>query len=232
MAKLRSISTILSSRNRRRTIPATVAACLLGACSSEGGGDWSPLYEIAKNAWTGESEKVTLEEAAAVPYASMGISLGGGPQVMMLLIGDTDGQQLWISGAKIAITTKYGRIVRTAGIEHDLGGYESRGGTGDNLRSTVAQTVRWQADFPDLRLYSVSIVCQDKPAGEETITILGKDIHTLRVEETCASESSRLDWSFDNTYWVDTQDALVWRSIQHVHPKLDKIEIEILRPPG
>ncbi len=224
MAKLRSTSMILSNRN---CLPAIIVACLLGACSSEGGGDWSPLYEIAKNAWGGDSPKVTLEEAASVPYASMGISLGGGPQVMLLQAGETNGQQLWTSAAKIAITTKNGRIVRTAGFGHDLGGYELRAGTGGNLG---AQTARWQADFPDLKLYSVSIVCQDKQAGEETITILGKDIHALRIDESCTSEGGRLDWSFNNTYWVDPENGLIWRSIQHVHPQLDAIETEVLRP--
>ena len=229
MARLRNISTISSNLKVCRAAPVLAAVFLLGGCSTTiGGGDAGSLYTIVKNAWSGSSNKVALEEAAAVPYASMGIRLGGGPQVMIILAGDTDGQRLWTSSAKIAITTKDGRIVRTAGFEHNLGGYDPRGlAPGkDGVR-----TVRWQADFPDLNLYSVSIVCQDRQAGDETIVILGKDIHTRRIDESCASEGSRLDWSFDNTYWLDPENGLVWRSLQHVHPQLDAIETEILRPP-
>ena len=147
--------------------------------------------------------------------------------------GNTGGQLLWTSAARIALTTQNGRIIRTAGFGNDLGGYSS---FGDAYKESsawfTAQTVRWQADFPDLKLYSVPIVCRDQPKGEETIAILGTDIHALRVDESCASEGGRLDWSFENTYWVDPESSLVWRSIQHVHPALDAIETEILRPPA
>jgi hypothetical protein len=228
MASLRNTSTISSSRKALRTAPVLAAVILLGGCSVIGGGDVSSLYVIAKNLWGG-GQKVTLAEAAAVPYASMGISLGDTSEVMIILAGDAGGQRLWTSATKIAITTKDGRIVRTAGFEHNLGGYEPRG---DSVDEDGRRTVRWQADFPDLNLYSVSITCQDHPAGDETIIILGKDIHARRIDESCASAGSQLDWSFKNTYWVDPESGLVWRSIQHVHPQLDAIETEILRPPA
>jgi hypothetical protein len=228
MARLRSISTTSSNHKTRRAAPALAAALLLAGCSSIGRGDVSSVYAIAHGLW-GTGQKVTLEEAASVPYASMGIRLGDGTETMIILAGDTGGQNLWTSSAKIAITTSDGRIVRTAGFEHNLGGYEPRG---DSSSENGGRTVRWQADFPDLNLYSVPIACQDRQAGNETIVILGADIHTRRIEESCASAGSRLDWSFKNTYWVDPDSGVVWRSIQHVHPQLDAIETEILRPPA
>ncbi|MDE2184890.1 MAG: YjbF family lipoprotein [Alphaproteobacteria bacterium] len=81
------------------------------------------------------------------------------------------------------------------------------------------------------RLFSVLITCEDRDAGPETISILGKDIHTRRIDESCRSDDS-LDWSFRNVFWVDPETGLVWRSIQHVNPKLDAVEIDVLRPPG
>jgi len=178
--------------------------------------------------WTGNNKKVTLEEAAAVPYASMGIRVGNSTETMIILASDTGGPLLWTAGAGIAITTRDGRIVRTAGLSHNLGGYEPGSVSlgADGVRST-----RWQADFPDLKLYSVAIACRSRPAVDETIIILGKDIQTRRINESCSTEGSGLDWSFDNTYWLDPSSGLVWRSIQHVHPLLDAIETEILRPP-
>jgi hypothetical protein len=205
-----------------------VAVLLLGGCGvTLGGGDAASLYAIVKNMWNGSGKNVTLEKAAAVPYASMGLRLGDGPEALVILAGDMGGQRLWTSGASIAITTKDGRIVRTAGFMYNLGGYEMRH---DEVRDGV-RSVRWQADFPDLKLYSVSIACQDRPAGDESIIILGKNIHTRRIDESCAAEGSGLDWSFDNTYWLDPSSDLIWRSVQHVHPRLDAIETEILRPP-
>ena len=229
MARWRSTPMTSSNRNPIRAAPALAAMLLAAGCSSIGRGDISSVYVIAKNLWGGGGQNVTLEEAASVPYASMGVRLGSGSQTMIILAGDTGGQQLWTSSAKIAITTSAGRIVRTAGFAYNLGGYEPRGeAPGDG----GVRIVRWQADFPDLGLYSVPISCQDRQTGNETIVILGQNLHTRRIEESCTSTGSRLDWSFKNTYWVDPDNGTIWRSIQHVHPQLDAIETEILRPPA
>ncbi len=228
MAKLRSISMILSPHRLRRVAPLLVAVLVLDGCSALGGSDAASLFALAKNLWNGKA--VTLEEAAAVPYASMGIRVGDSPEAMIILAGDSGGQRLWTSSAGVAISTSSdGRIVRTAGFAQNLGGYERQD---DTLGKDGVRTIRWQADFPDLNLYSVPITCQDRPAGDETIVILGKDIHTRRIDESCVSQSDSLNWSFTNTYWLDPSSGLVWRSIQHIHPGFDAIEAEILRPPG
>ncbi len=60
--------------------------------------------------------------------------------------------------------------------------------------------------------------------------ILGQAIATNRVDESCRSEKP--DWSFVDSFWVDTDNGLVWRSSQHINPKGGTIEIEIFRPPG
>jgi hypothetical protein len=201
-------------------------ASLASGCIDFGGGDVGAIYQAAKTAWHG-GEKVTLQEAASVPYASIGVQFGGSQEIMLILASDTAGRQLWTSSARIAITTDHGRIVRTSGFERNLGGYESRILPAD----AANKTSHWQADFPDLGLYSISIICRERLIGDETIMILGKDIRTHRFEESCEAEQS-LDWSFKNTYWRDPASGLAWRSIQHVHPRLGPIETEILRPPA
>ena len=129
MAKLQITSTTLSSLRRRsvavchRALPALAAGCLLGACSIQGS-DVLSIYRIARYAISGENKTVTLQQAASVPYATMGVRLGGGRETMLILVGDTSGRQLWTSASRVAITTHNGHIIRTAGFEHDLSGYE------------------------------------------------------------------------------------------------------------
>ncbi len=203
-----------------------LAANFLAAwCVGVGLGDMESIYDAARSAWSG-GEKVTLQEAASVPYASIGVQIGSSTEIMLILASDSAGQQLWTSGARIAITTDHGRIVRSSGFQHDLGGLEPR-----RLANEDANRTRhWQADFPDLGLFSVLIACKENTVGDETIVILGKDIRTRRIEETCETQGP-FDWSFKNVYWRDPASGLVWRSIQHVHPRLDAITTEILRPP-
>lgn len=210
---------------------ACAAPLALSACNSVnfGGGDVGQIYRLTKAAWSSTDRNVTMAQAAASPYASMGIRLGDGPQSMVILATDSGNERLWTSAAHITLATRNGRIVRTAGLEHNLSGYQTVRDT-DNENGT--RTILWFADFADLGRYSVPIQCRDRNAGPETITILGKTIHTRRVNESCASQSSRLDWTFHNTYWRDPESNLTWRSIQHVHPGTEAIETEILRPPG
>jgi Group 4 capsule polysaccharide lipoprotein gfcB, YjbF len=211
--------------------PMFTCAWLLAACSGTGNGtgtDAGSVFQLARDLWSG-NQRVSLEEAASVPYASLGLRVGDSSETMLVLASDDHGRRLWTSAERIAVTTQDGRIVRTAGLQHDLGGYEM----GYQITHEDGVTdVQWQADFPELGLYSVAIKCTDRRAGNETITIMGKAIHTYRIDETCFADKSVLDWSFKNTYWLDPSSGLAWRSIQHVNPRLDPIEMEILRPPA
>ena len=212
-----------------------MAACSalleLTGCSNltVGGGDFGSLYQMTTAIWSGSGQDVTLRQAAAVPYASMGVRVGDGRQMMIVLAGGSGKSRLWTSAAHVTLVTIDGRIVRTSGLEHNLDGYETIRSSRD---AGGIRSILWLADFSDLGLYSVPIRCEDRPLGETTITILGKDIRALRVDETCASESAQLDWSFRNSYWIDPESGLTWRSIQNVHPKLKAVETEILRPPA
>ncbi len=214
-----------------RILPVLAASCVLGGCSTNlFGNDVTSLYQLTKIMMHGGAQKLTLQEAAAVPYASIGISVGDDPESMLVQAGDSNGQALWTSAARIAITTnRQGRIIRSAGFPYNLEGFQIEA---DDTQTNSLGTVRWMADFSDLGRYAIPIACSRHSGGEETIVILGKNIRTRRVDETCRSTSSELDWSFSNTFWLDPTTGIAWRSIQHIHPKLDSIEIEVLRPPA
>jgi len=187
------------------------------------------LYTFLTRNWAESGSDVTLQQAASVPYATIGVRLGSGPQNMMILTGEPNsGQMLW-TAAGAAITTVDGRIVRTAGLPHNLGGLVIRN---KSAGGGAPQEIDEEVDLPDLGLYGIPIECRDVRAGDETIRILGQDIHTYRIDETCASRTKALDWSFHNIYWRDPNGGLVWRSLQHISPNLDVIEIETLRPPA
>ena len=230
MVRLLNILTRSLPLERVALVLTGVSLVGLSACSSLtiGGGDVGSLYQMTKAMWSGENQNITLSQAAAVPYASMGIRLGDGPQMMIILAGGNQGEHIWTSAAHLTLATRNGRIVRTAGFDHNLSGYQI---ARSSSSSDGTWTFEWLADFSDLGRYSVPILCRDRDAGSETITILGKSIRTRRVNETCASQQSGLDWHFHNTYWLDPKTGLTWRSIQNVHPNLNPIETEIFRPP-
>jgi hypothetical protein len=193
------------------------------ACSSEGN-DWAGLFNIAMGSW--RQADVQLNEAAAISYATLGVRIGDGPERIMILSTDSRGERLWTASG-VALSTRFGRIVSTAGFAGNLSSSALAAASAPSWKT--ARQYGWTADFADIGAYSIRIECRSRPAGEETINILGKDLRTLRVDESCAS--AQLKWNFDNVYWVDPQSERVWRSIQHIHPRGDSLEIELLRPP-
>jgi hypothetical protein len=186
---------------------------------------------MAKNYWNG-TPPVSLEQAAAVPYATIGIKIGDGPQVMFVLATDSGDHLMWVAGQSAAIETRNGRIIRTSGLEHDLSGSWSGSGLDASAGDSWLRPARdvWVADFVDRKQYSVQITCSHAAPVSDPVTLLGKTIATVRVDESC--DAPQLEWSFANSFWVDPATGVVWRSIQHTSPDLDPLEIDVLRPPG
>ena len=212
-------------------------ALLASACSSSNSGNtsYSQFYTVLRQSWSGSFGKlrITREQAASIPYASLGYSLDGGNQGLLVLATDSGGDLLWTSAAHVVIVTRDGRIVRTVGLGQDLSNVTARDQSGLPPVAAAVRapfsTIRLE-DFPDLGLYGERLSCQARLGGRQSIKILGQSIATLRVDETCNSRNP--DWSFTDNFWIDKDSGFVWRSRQNVHPKGPLVETEIFRPPG
>lgn len=211
---------------------AVLTACLLmlGACSSDSDTDWSQMYGMVTQALDAQEAGITLQQAGAVPYASIGVRLNGGTEGMLILATTSpQNEQLWTSSAKIGLLLRGGRIVRTAGLEHNLSGIVARDGDYGAPSVKANGTSEWNMDFADLNLYSVPVSCVSKVRGPVAVKNFTVDIPTVRVDERC--HSNKVDWTFVNSYWISPTTGLVWHSIQYVSPNSGPIEIEVLRPP-
>ena len=225
---------------RARTVKVAVSgalALLAGACSSASSGNtnYSQFYQVLRQSFAASMGRVrvTREQAGAIPYATMGYRLDGGNQALLVLGTDSGGELLWTSAARVVIVTRDGRIVRTIGLGHDRAAQTARDTTRPPSPAAAIRgsfTTTRLEDFPELGFYGVQVSCRARMAGRQTIKILGQAIATMRVDETCGSRKP--DWSFTDTFWVDADNGLVWRSLQHVHPNGDAVETEILRPPA
>jgi len=174
---------------------------------------------------------VTRQQAAAVPYASMGYRLNSGRELLVVLATDTAGDLLWTSGQHIALMTRDGRIRRTVGLPNDVGAVTSPGDLASPSQALRAPfySLR-QTDFPDLGLFGVNIRCHAVARGRTSVSILSAATATVRVTETCRAED--LDWNFTDNFWVDPQSGMIWKAVQHIHPKGDILETELFRPPS
>jgi hypothetical protein len=209
---------------------------LLAGCSSADSGNtnYAQFYQLVKQSVSATFGKVrvTRDQAASIPYASMGYTLDGSNQMLLVLATDSGGELLWTGPSHAVIVTRDGRIVRTIGLGHDLAGLTAPSAAAPAPAAAARgpfSSSRLE-DFPELGLYGTLVSCRARLVGRQRIQILGQAITTNRVDEACRSQ--RPDWSFVDSYWVDPDNGLVWRSRQHIHPKGTEIETEVFRPPG
>jgi hypothetical protein len=211
------------------------SALLLSGCA--GGEDqstWSEYYQVVRQSFSSMwgNNGISRDQAAAIPYASLGYRLNQGQETLLILATDTSGEELWTSASHIVIVTQDGRVTRTVGLPHDLGrvaAARSAGLPSPALALSGPHTITLSEDFADTGAYGVIVTCGLEREGPETITILGHAIATTRVDENC--DCPQLKWRFRNSYWLDS-DRFVWRSSQHIHPDGDVLDVEIFRPPG
>jgi len=208
---------------------------MLAGCSSTGNSDYSQFYRALRQSVAASfgNGRITKDQAAAIPYASMGYRVDGASEHLVVLATDANGEQLWTSKARVVIVTRGGRIVRTVGLPHDKTGMSPK--IGEQLAGVAAAlngnvTYTRLEDFPDIPAYGVALTCTLSKKGPETIVILGRGMPAIRIDETCRATDRK--WSFTDHFWLDPDATMAWRSLQHLDPEGTVIETEILRPPG
>ena len=150
----------------------------------------------------------------------------------MLVLSRYDGSDLhWISGERIVIATRHGRVVKTAGLSVNLS--DTRAFELDPLASSPhrieapREFVRY-VDIDENNRYSMPIHSIFETVREERITIVEIEFDTVLVRES--NEAKTFSWGFENLYWVDAIDGFVWRSRQHIARSLPPVVIEVLKP--
>ena len=212
----------------RAMLAALLAASLVG-CSSMGDvsstdTDVGKVGVLLLHAITGigSANDVPRDRVAAIPYATLGVRLGSSDQNVLVLASKNGDNLLWVAGKTVALTTRHGRIVRTAGFAHDLSGIQS-------VPSAAPESDRlnYLYDFAEQSRFGVAVRCSRTDLGREQLVILGVPRDTDHVAEECAA--AEMDWNFRNEYWSDSA-GFVWKSRQYVAPDVDALELEVFRP--
>jgi hypothetical protein len=212
---------------RRRMFAAlTCAGLAWPLCACESHSDLVRIGQmLLQQIGGGGSDSVPRAQVAAISYATLGVRLGSSGEAMFVLESKSGAVLQWVGGAQFAVATRDGRILRTAGFVHNLSGFHDEtpiGGQG----SPVSREYRY--DLADLNAYALAVHCSVRDAGKERIVILGDAHDTQHIIEDCTAPE--LDWNFSNEFWRDSASNYVWRSLQYVHPGLDPIALESLRP--
>jgi hypothetical protein len=215
-------------RRKIRSRSTALLVVLLSGCA--GDSDIAQTTNVIWQSIRGSGSKITREQAAAVPYATMAIAFGNSSQGLLTLGTATQDELDWYTGQQLFVATRAGRIIRTAGLPYDLGGrHVLRAGFAPAMgMGTGAPPEIVTLDYPDLGIFDAPLTCESRNLGEDNVEILGANIVTRHLVERC--EVAVLHWKFNNDFWLDRTTGYVWRSRQYIHPKSPPIVLEVLRP--
>ena len=210
---------------------------ILLACSSTNAQRISPSFNNAFNTIQGAlfgypDPLFTREIINNIPYASAILKIGKGSSGLIILESVSSAKSTWVSKDNIFIVIEGGRIIQTEGLVNNLTNFVrpdiSFKEFIDNPTSFTSFFVYYSYDEPFLSNLKVEVSLIKK--GYEEIEILGKTRNLLLVEEVISNEQLR--WKKKNLFWVDPSDFYVWKSIQHISPKLPPFVLQITKKPS
>lgn len=169
----------------------------------------------------------------AIPYATVVGRVGSAPWGTMVL-GKVDGDDLsWFSADRAVVVTRNGRVVQTGGFPDDLRATNLLSPDplqSDGLDLMAAPVVRRLVDVPSKALYNSLIVAHWSNEGADPVSIVGKTVDTIRFRERC--EMPNAGFAFENIFWRDRTNGLVWKSVQTWVPGTPAMELMLFRPPA
>lgn len=218
----------------RRTMLVAGAALPLAGCDLPPGLDLGTVKQsLAVSTGLENAPAITLQQASQIPYASLGYRIGSSTEYVVVLAASVSDGLLWTAADHRALVTVGGRVTRTAGFDWNLGdtSFDGNDPVSTGLqRMTTNVSLRRTLDLRDIDRFGVDVESTFTPVGKQTIGILGANLNVVEVNEDC--NCADLNWSFRNVYWADVDTGFIWRSLQTIHPNLDQLTIEVLRPPA
>ncbi|RUO71802.1 YjbF family lipoprotein [Idiomarina ramblicola] len=225
----------------QKSLIALLLALLMAGC----GGRVDGMKETIRYSIYG-SPDVTLsaEEMAKLKYASQYIKLTEQPRAMVVLGFDDNKDYHWLSGEKETVVTRYGRLVRTAGLDKGNDNIDSdiryvRNIEQDPLKCFVQKAnyktcdKSWvsQVEIGDgSHTKRFSIKAEIKRISSTTVTLPNNEkVDAIKVEEELTATNHQTTQRFNNTFWLDSQNQRVLKSEQGLVPGFPVMQMEELK---
>ena len=209
---------------------------VFSACASINAERLSPTlnsaFDAIKGALFGYPDPVfTSEIIDSIPYASAILKVGKGSNGLIILESVSNTKYTWVSQDQVFIVVQDGRIIKTKGFLNNLTNLTLPDfkfkDLLDNPTASANYFFYYSYDKPFLLDLRVSATLVNK--GYQKVEILGQTRNLLLLEETISNKQIR--WEKKNLFWIDPSDHFVWKSIQHISPKLPPFILQVTKRP-
>lgn len=176
---------------------------------------------------------ISRDSVGKLPYASITAKIGKGPRGLLILWRQEGDDLHWLSADGVVLVTRFGRIVKTAGLPETMRDTLSQDtdpvAAGLHLSNNL-KSYRRTVDFEiaDGNRLLLEIESEFATVRRENIKIVEIDFDTIAIMERGKGKTT--NWSFENRYWVDPADGFVWRSSQWIARGFPPIVLEIAKP--
>tara|TARA_B100000989_G_C19380486_1_gene401409 strand:- start:103 stop:777 length:675 start_codon:yes stop_codon:yes gene_type:complete len=187
------------------------------------------LLSVSRAIFGYKSEPFSKELIYQIPYASMTTKIGKGPEGLMILESVRDKKELWISADKIYFTLLNGRIISTKGLENNLSNLETSYEVNDLSKLNVSLNYKHYYSFDNPEVHYLEVEVSYKNLGSELVDLFDRKIKLNLIEEEL--HNKYLGWKVKNRFWYDSE-GFIWKSEQHLSPKLPMIKIEVTKKPS
>lgn len=176
-----------------------------------------------------ENKDITKDLIDKIPYASSLISVGKGKNALMILESSLDGEYTWVTQDGVFIVIRDGKIIQTAGLKNNLIDLVSPKVDYQSLKTNDSFTYLKYLSYDKPSLNNLKIKTTITLRDKTKVSLFMQEKELFLIEERI--ENDYIGWSELNKYWVD-KDFYVWKSIQHISPKLPPFYIEITKKPA
>ncbi len=190
-------------------------------------------YDSIKGALFGYPDPIINREMInSIPYASSLLKIGKGSTGLIILESVNADKHTWVSKDNIYLEIKDGRIVKTDGLINNLTNLSIIDQSFEEIL-TKPQKVKnhlsyYSYDNPYLMDLEVNVSILIK--GMQEVEILGEVKTLILIEESISNNEIR--WHRKNLFWIDPKDYFVWKSVQHISPKLPSFTLQITKRPS
>ena len=207
------------------------------ACSSMNSERIAPsisgAYDSIKGALFGFADPIINQEIInRIPYASALLKIGKGSNGLIILESINSDSYIWVSKDNVYLEIKDGRIVQTVGLFNNLTNLTLPNQSFEKVlndpKAVMNHLSYFSYDQPYLLDLEVKISIVNK--GLQEIEILGEVKSLILIEESISNDEIR--WNAKNLFWVDPKDYFVWKSVQHISPKLPSFTLQITKRPS
>ncbi|KFZ36251.1 hypothetical protein HR45_17250 [Shewanella mangrovi] len=175
------------------------------------------------------SYDISAEDLDKLPYATIYGQLGDGPQAVIVLAYIKGNERQWLTAQKESLTTAYGRLVRTDGLEHNLASlvFDTQDPLALPLNQLNGAKATGHVDLLPSYKFGLKFESQFAVKEQQTIKLGPYNKRLTLAEETFSIPE--IGYQVINRFWLD-DNGLVWKSKQAPSPDLPVFSITLLKP--